>query len=298
MKNLPLVSVIIPSYNHQDFICSAIEAVLNQTYPNIELIVIDDGSTDLSVAKINKLKEKYNFFFIHRENKGVARTLNEGLKLIKGEYFAFCASDDLYHPNRISLQLQSMLDNKVVASYTKSFVFDDLGNVLEADTKLYNQNLKGGAIFGELLTFQFVPPVTFMYQTSFFKECIGEFDPNLVAEDFDLTLRIAEKHEILFLDEFLYYYRSPRAVGGERVRNVARLDVSESHYKSIERYKTNPLYKVALKEWNFRRFIMFSGYKQTKKYAVAGMLRSMGHTFSWLYCKAIIRIIFFWKDYR
>jgi alpha-1,3-rhamnosyltransferase len=298
MMKLPLVSVIIPSYNHEHFVCDAIKSILNQTYSNIELIVIDDGSKDHSVDRINELKTNNHFTFIHRPNKGLACTLNEGLKLVSGDFIAFCASDDIYHPDRVRLQLEAMVENNSSASYTKSLVIDDFGGVLQADTELYNKNLKGGHIFDDLFTFKFVPPVTFMYKTDFFLTKIIEFNSELAAEDFDISLTASESNQISFIDEFLYSYRSPRAIGGGRVRNVAKLEVSESHLKSLMRYESHPLFNDALSEWNYRRFIMYSGYTKTKNYALSGMLGHKCRLFSWLYIKALIRIVFFWKKYH
>ena len=94
MKELPLVSVIIPCYNHEIYIEECIESIFNQTYKNIEVIVIDDLSTDNSVMEIKKLKDKYDFLFIeHEYNQGLSKTYNIRLKakIIKIEpYLASC----------------------------------------------------------------------------------------------------------------------------------------------------------------------------------------------------------------
>ena len=86
-ENIPLVSVVVPCYNHEKYVKETIESIVNQTYKNIELIVIDDGSKDNSVKVIQELADKYGFTFIHRPNKGLSATLNEGIRLSKGKYF-------------------------------------------------------------------------------------------------------------------------------------------------------------------------------------------------------------------
>ena len=93
-----LVSIIIPSYNHERFVCDSIRSVIDQSYQNIELIVIDDGSTDSSVEKIQGLiplceKRFIRFEFRHRPNKGLSATLNEALEWTQGEYFSSLASE-------------------------------------------------------------------------------------------------------------------------------------------------------------------------------------------------------------
>ena len=76
-------------------------SVIDQTYENIELIVIDDGSTDNSVQILTELASKYDFQLITRANKGLSETLNQGITLARGKYIAFCASDDWYHGTKI-----------------------------------------------------------------------------------------------------------------------------------------------------------------------------------------------------
>ncbi|EPK1752121.1 glycosyltransferase family 2 protein, partial [Acinetobacter baumannii] len=94
----PLVSIVIPCYNHVDYVQDCIQSIIDQTYQNIELIIIDDGSKDESVLKINEMLKKCEnrfsrFEFRHRPNKGLSATLNEALEWCQGEYFATLASD-------------------------------------------------------------------------------------------------------------------------------------------------------------------------------------------------------------
>ena len=93
-KNNPLVSVIIPCYNHEDYIEECIQSVLNQTYKNIEIVVIDDGSTDSSHRIINALSISNNFYYEHQKNKGISRTLNKGLEISKSNLVTIISSDD------------------------------------------------------------------------------------------------------------------------------------------------------------------------------------------------------------
>lgn len=99
----PLVSIIIPSYNHQDYVLEAIRSVLQQDWPAIDLIVIDDGSSDASASLINDFYNAHGGFrYISRENRGLVNTLAEGLDLAKGKYFCELASDDFLPANSIS----------------------------------------------------------------------------------------------------------------------------------------------------------------------------------------------------
>ena len=108
-SNQPLVSVAIPCYNHERFVQDSIQSIIDQTYQNIELIIIDDGSRDGSVEKIKEMipacQERFvRFEFRHRPNKGLSATLNEALEWCEGKYFSALASDDIVLKNKIDKQ--------------------------------------------------------------------------------------------------------------------------------------------------------------------------------------------------
>ena len=107
-NNLPLISVVIPAYNHEKYVQECIESVIAQTYKNVELIVIDDGSKDNTWNKICELKEKcekrfVNVIFETQKNQGTCITLNKLIDYSKGDFVAIIASDDKYLPNAIEL---------------------------------------------------------------------------------------------------------------------------------------------------------------------------------------------------
>jgi len=106
-SNMPLVSIAIPCYNHARYIRQCIESAIAQDYDNIELIIIDDGSSDDSVRVIEQLlpacRERFNNFeFRSRPNKGISATSNEALQWLSGKYFAALDSDDILMPEKIS----------------------------------------------------------------------------------------------------------------------------------------------------------------------------------------------------
>jgi alpha-1,3-rhamnosyltransferase len=102
-----LVSVVIPSYNHKKYVIQAIESVLDQSWPHIDLIVIDDGSRDGSSHIIQELlDQRGGFRFVTRQNLGLLKTLNEGLQLARGEFFCELASDDYFPANSIELRVK------------------------------------------------------------------------------------------------------------------------------------------------------------------------------------------------
>ncbi|TFT47977.1 glycosyltransferase family 2 protein, partial [Proteus mirabilis] len=117
-KSLPLVSVIIPAYNAKKYLERAVNSVLNQSYKNVEVIIINDGSSDDTLSIIKKLSvlHKEIIFFSH-ENQGISKTRNKGIELAKGEYICFLDSDDTYEPNFLMMLLKETEENNIDFSY-------------------------------------------------------------------------------------------------------------------------------------------------------------------------------------
>ena len=300
-ESQPLVSIVIPCYNHESFVQDCIRSVIDQTYQNIELIIIDDGSKDNSVAKIQELLDQCKarftrFEFRHRPNQGLSATLNEALEWCHGAFWTTCSSDDYYHKNKIIKQINFLLKNTDTKfCVTKSFVVNDLNEVLSIQTENYNLGLNETIKFDDIFTFKIHLPVTGLYEINLLRNTLNGFDPKITAEDYDIYLRIAENTEIGVLDEMLYYYRSPEALGGDRQRMPMRLDVSESHHQSINKYKDSEKYDEAINAWNYRRFIFFSGYSKNKGYAFQGMLRALHYSTKVQFYKSLFKLIFIWK---
>ncbi|MBZ4664696.1 MAG: glycosyl transferase family 2 [Caloramator sp.] len=118
MELSPLVSVIIPMYNVEKYISDTLESVLNQTYKNLEIIIIDDGSTDKSVDIVTSFKDKFNNIqYIYQKNSGVSSARNKGIYNAKGEYIAFLDSDDLWEKTKIEKQMYRILNTGAGACY-------------------------------------------------------------------------------------------------------------------------------------------------------------------------------------
>lgn len=106
-----LVSIIIPTYNNVDTICQAVDSCINQTYKNIEIIVIDDGSTDNTKKVLNKYLSDERFKYIYQENQERSAARNHGLDIAKGEYIQFLDSDDRLYPSKIEKQVNFLDSN-------------------------------------------------------------------------------------------------------------------------------------------------------------------------------------------
>ena len=106
----PLISVIIPAYNHEIFVADAIRSVLNQSFEDFEIVAIDDGSTDNTFGEIKKIDDPRIRLF-RQTNIGAAETINRGIDLSQGQYITILNSDDMYHPDRLALFKQYMDEN-------------------------------------------------------------------------------------------------------------------------------------------------------------------------------------------
>lgn len=207
----PLVSVIIPSYNHCKYIGRAIQSVFDQTYKNIELIVIDDGSSDNSVTIVNAFCDisPIPMKFISKKNEGLSKTLNLGLEKSAGKWIAILSSDDYFAPEKIEEQIA--LSNKLGNDYA----------CIHCDATMINEN---GEVIGNTYTRSLIPPMqhdcffdfafgkkrviapSVLIKEEVFQE-IGFFDESLVAEDFDFHLRLSRVYKYGFVNKPLLYDR-------------------------------------------------------------------------------------------
>ena len=151
-----LVSVIMSLYNHEQFVSEAIESVLNQNFKDFELIIIDDCSKDGSRDIIKKCKAKDNRIklILHKENKGIAKSTNDGLDIAKGKYIAFLDSDDVWKERKLEEQLKVLKKNENLIVWTEGEVInansDPVGQTF-TDMHWAMQRKKSGNIFNELL---------------------------------------------------------------------------------------------------------------------------------------------------
>jgi glycosyltransferase involved in cell wall biosynthesis len=213
----PLVSVIVPSYNHEKYILEALESVIQQTYGNIELIVIDDGSTDSTKNLIGQFiasNERFNITFRAKENEGVCKALNLGLDLASGDYVAFLASDDVWQLEKIEKQVDFMEKNTDLGlGFSDAFFIIErcISSQKWSDykpqiAKYFLNGIQRKNMYESLFVDTIIPALTVILRSSAVK-AVGGFDEDLIYEDDDMWLRIAQKFPIGYLDEPLAFYR-------------------------------------------------------------------------------------------
>ena len=156
---MPLVTVLMPSYNHERFVSQAIESVLEQTFEDFELIIIDDGSTDKSPQIIkNYLKKDDRIKAIfHPKNMGIPKTFNKLIDNAKGKFISYISSDDLWVKNKLKKQLEILKQDENLIIWTEGEIIDAENHPTgETFTQLYQSLEKNGNIFEELLSGNFI----------------------------------------------------------------------------------------------------------------------------------------------
>jgi glycosyltransferase involved in cell wall biosynthesis len=202
-----LVSVIIPTYNRAHLIGETVESALAQTYKHLEILVVDDGSTDNTQEILQPYKDHIRYFY--QENRGVSAARNVGLRNAQGRYIAFLDSDDLWLHEKTERQLQFFADHPECG-----LIYTDYARQVEREGEVSirehsNKSAYSGYIFPQLLLHNFVfgGGSTVMIR----RECIetvGYFNENLrTVEDYELWLRISKRYKVGYIDEVLALYR-------------------------------------------------------------------------------------------
>ena len=254
----PLVSVVIPCYNHENFVQDCIQSVLDQTYQNIELIIIDDGSKDNSISKIEEMVEKcekrfVRFEFRHRKNKGLSATLNEALEWCQGEYYSAIASDDLMTEKKTEKQVYFLQENlHVAAVFGGVELINDKNEIV--DIRVHPDRTY---TFKEIILNKHdLPASTQMARLKLIKD-IGGYNTDYKIEDWYMLLKMAKKEfDIVYMKEVFCSYRFHE-------NNFSKnMEIMGNEMKKIiAEYKDNIFYKEALKIIYKQEFNYFKNKK-------------------------------------
>jgi len=241
----PLVTIITPVYNAEKHIEETITSVLNQTYTNFEHILVDDCSKDnsTSIVRHYSLKDERIKLISLKENSGAAVARNTGLENAEGKFIAFIDSDDTWHPKKLEIQIEHMLEKNYGFTYTKFELINENGNLRKEASKLpkklsYTDLLKNTAIACSTVVIN--------------KEIIGDFKMPLVRKGQDTAtwLRILKNHSYAYLvGSTLSQYRSVE--GSLSSNKVQALKRTWNTYYNIEKLPFfKALYYFVFYVWN------------------------------------------------
>ena len=207
MTGSPLVSVIVPAYNRKAYIAEAVDCVLQQTYKNIELFVVDDGSTDGTYEVLQSYGDRLTLLTHEgRVNRGQSASINLGLEHIRGDYVIILDSDDYWELNKIEIQVSFLESHPDVGLvYTNGYMADANRNILYA----YHSpdHVETNDPNRVLLDCYMALPVNALVRRSVYDQ-VGKFEESFrAAQDHDMLIRMAEATKFAYLPDYLFYYR-------------------------------------------------------------------------------------------
>lgn len=197
-KKFPLVTVVIPTYNRCNQITEALQSVLDQTYRNLQILIVDDGSEDNTESIVKKITDN-RIEYIRIKHSGAAFARNVGVNRAKGEYIAFLDSDDVFLQDKIGLQLQSMLKSPEIPLCHTSYFLE---NFTRKQTNVIHSGVFTGSVFPSILASCPIATPTVMLRTKFISSApfVNEV---AVGEDVLLWSSIAKGSRILGIDKAL-----------------------------------------------------------------------------------------------
>ena len=234
----PTVSIIIPAFNRASTICSAIESVLRQTYTDFELLIVDDGSTDDTMARVAEISDPRIRALANPENMGASAARNTGIRNARGTWIAFQDSDDEWLPEKLEKQMQRLAskgDDHVACYCGMIIVGDHSQTTRERRQVRYIPRVKltklEGNILPTVLTTSPASTQTLIVRRDILEE-IGGFDEDLPAlVDWDCVLRLASRWSFAFVDEplVLQYFSENSITRSRSNRAIARRKIIEKN---------------------------------------------------------------------
>ncbi|MBW4568369.1 MAG: glycosyltransferase [Tolypothrix carrinoi HA7290-LM1] len=229
---MPLISVVIPVYNGEKTINSTIESVLKQTFVDLEILVIDDGSTDSTVEIVKSILDSRLHIYSY-PNAGISANRNRGLAKATGEYLSFIDADDLWVSDKLEAQLNALLKHPQAAlAYSWTDYIDMNGNFLKSGRRI----TETGNVYSKLLMYNFLENGSNPLIRSEAFNTVGGFDESLpVAEDWDMWLRISAYYEFVLVPEVKIFYR---VQANSLSTNLVQMEIDS--LQVIERAFTHP----------------------------------------------------------
>jgi glycosyltransferase involved in cell wall biosynthesis len=249
----PLVSTIVLCYNQARFVLETLESVKAQTYKATQLIIVDDCSSDDSVATIEHWLQENGIhctFIRHEKNQGICKSLNDALAVATGKYISMVASDDVWLPNKIADQVAIMeaRTEQVGVVYSEAIQMETNGNCLPdmliaANWKL--PEMPQGQVLDTLLVGNFIPGVTALIRRSCYDK-VGLYDENLPWEDWDMWMRIARHYSFIYSPTPSAKYRHheksySRSDPGRMLKDSIKICLKQFHFGHLTEHQKSTL---------------------------------------------------------
>jgi glycosyltransferase involved in cell wall biosynthesis len=260
MNSYPLVSIVIPVYNGNNYLREAIDSALAQTYRNCEIIVVNDGSTDNTEEICLSYGDRIRYF--SKENAGVATAVNLGIKNMRGEYFSWLSHDDICYPNKIQYQLETLrklreYESIVIGNF--DFLDMNIGQKVLFDLEtLCNSSQLTDSVYPAL--FGIIHACVMLVHKSHIDR-VGNLDENLrTTQDIDWIFRLLRGQKTVFIKQSLIAVRLHREQGKHHIKEY-NAEQATTHISFMKRITLNEIIDLFGSEYSFY-FQMASFYKR------------------------------------
>ncbi|RCK71812.1 MAG: putative N-acetylgalactosaminyl-diphosphoundecaprenol glucuronosyltransferase [Ignavibacteriae bacterium] len=242
-KTVPLVSVILPTYNRPESLEKALQSLNNQTFQNFEVIIINDGGVDVSQI-VEKNNQKNNFIYIYHEfNRGLPAARNTGIKMAQGKYLAYLDDDDIFYPEHLQTLFDVLENTDYKVAFTDSMraVYKKIDNrlILVSKERFASNDFNLENLFVE----NYIPIICVMHQ----KDClesVGLFDESLTShEDWDMLIKLAHKYTFKHIPRITCEFSW---IDDEIREGKRRIEFLSTLLKVYERYETSDKINVTI----------------------------------------------------
>ena len=236
----PKVSIIIPVYNGSDFLRQAIDSALSQEYPNIEILVVNDGSNDGGASEKIAMEYGDKIRYFSKKNGGVASALNVGIKEMTGDYFSWLSHDDLYFPNKVKSQIQA-LSGMQQAKTILYANYEIISENREVITKVMLPNEPSENFRYFITVKNILHGCTLLIPKTAFEEC-GLFNESLrTTQDYDLWFKMAEKYDFVHIPHVIVKARAHAGQGGVNMQEMALIEINDLLIEFISNLKEHEI---------------------------------------------------------
>lgn len=258
---MPRFSIVIPLYNKEKEIPKTLDSVLNQSFTDFEVIIVDDGSTDYSLAKVKQFKDE-RFKIYEKHNEGVAKTRNMGIDLASGKYIAFLDADDYWEPNHLSVINDLIKDFPGYHWFATSYFKQYSKRVnIKMFSPIFNAEFERGPI-DEFFKYSVVDALVWTSAVVFEKKfliSLGKFDFQIThgaGEDTDLWIRAAIKSPLIFSSSFTAHHVM------HADNRISKTKINLRRFINIDKYEIYCKEHIGLKKYlDLNRFSIAIHYK-------------------------------------
>ena len=250
-KNSPTISVVIPTYNSATTLVRALESVFSQTYKPIEVIVVDDGSTDDTKKIVESYMSNGSIVYIYQQNAGCGRARNNGIDLAQGKYIALLDADDFWHAEKLARQIEVFAQHPdTLVCYTESYIVDPYQKIVWDLVRTIRTRPRSGWIAKYFIINNMVLPSSTLIPKSALLAVGGfceQYDLMMVA-DLDMWLKLAPRGKFYACDTPLTFYQT-------RAR-ITQAQIKENHRQVREVFKRALIHESwSVKGWYFLGYV-------------------------------------------